>query len=121
MKTIMKKDLLLHQSAFLVILLLIPFTYIVNIYPIPPVIGGFYGYFIGLFYYDQKVNANQFLVSLPITRATIINARYVFTILTFLGLLVYWYLIDFIAHNVLPYLSFEPMPFQVYIVIFFWH
>lgn len=108
MKALLKREILLNQSFLWVVLLMLPFSYVINVGGVPVVVGVMVGFISGLFYYDEKSGMDKFVVSLPFTRKEVINAKYVFAILFMFFIFVYVLFVDKAAHYFLDYLHHEP-------------
>ncbi|MEC5423004.1 ABC-2 transporter permease [Virgibacillus sp. C22-A2] len=99
MKQLVKYDFLVHTwGAILSVFILIPIGYAVNLPPISTYIIVLVTSIITLFYYDTRANANHFLVSLPISKSSIVKSRYQSVIIFALCILIYQWIIG----HVLP-------------------
>lgn len=112
MKALLKKELLLNHGFIWTIVIMLPLSYIINVGGVPVMTGVMFGYVIGLFYYDNQSGINKFVVSLPITRKDVINAKYVYSIIFMFVVFLYFFLVDKIAHMYLNYLNYEPINFS---------
>ncbi|MUV38986.1 hypothetical protein JNUCC1_02858 [Lentibacillus sp. JNUCC-1] len=82
MRSLIKRDLFLNwQSHVFLILLGLPFVYLVGIPPVYTLLGiVFPALAINVFYYDDKANIDRFLHGLPLSPKQIIRSRYVYLI-----------------------------------------
>jgi hypothetical protein len=102
MTSLLKRDLLINKATISVILILVPIGYIVGL---PP-------FFISLslllmvalisiFYLDKRAQINRFILSLPVSRKTIIKSRYSFFSLIWVGTVFYQYIVGRLVNRVL--------------------
>lgn len=118
MVALLKRDFLISLTYVLTILILIPFVYAIHVSPLAIFTGTVIGLFAGLYYYDQQAGINKYLVSLPISRKTIINARYLFSVLLMIFTLTYIFLIDNFVHLFFPNYGAEPLPGELFFNFF---
>ncbi|MEI3613862.1 ABC-2 transporter permease [Pseudogracilibacillus sp. SO30301A] len=82
MLTLIKKDFLTNSwFAYVGIVLFIGLTYVVTLPPTFMFIITFFGFFGSIFLYDDKNNVNLFLKSLPVKMKSIVLARYLYSVL----------------------------------------
>lgn len=82
MLALVKKDFLTNSwFSYIGIFLFIGLTYVVNLPPTFVFIICFFGVFSSVFLYDDKNNVNLFLKSLPVKVKSIILARYLYSVL----------------------------------------
>ncbi|MBM7554308.1 ABC-2 transporter permease [Thalassobacillus pellis] len=109
MNSLLKKELLVNQQFLLLVIVFIPGAYVMNLSPVFIYAGLMLGLVVNLFYCDDKSKANQFMVSLPVDRKSLVTARFLFSFLAILIFLAYTVLIDQIAHLWLAYFSYSPI------------
>lgn len=82
MLALVKKDFLTNSwFSYIGIFLFIGLTYVVNLPPTFVFIICFFGVFSSVFLYDDKNNVNLFLKSLPVKVKSIVLARYLYSVL----------------------------------------
>lgn len=106
---LMKKDLYLNGIYYLVIVLLIPVFYVIELSEIYFFFAIILGFLFNLFYYDNRNNVNRFIGSLPVKLHHVVLSRYASLLLFVVGFLLYVWLVDSLAHHGLPYLASQPI------------
>lgn len=115
----MKRDFYASRWYILIIFLLIPLFYAINVQ-----YQYIYGYAIlfiifVIFNADYKNKINRFLVSLPIEQRKLVTGRYAYSLFVLLLLLIFHYIVDAIVHAGLPSLDVEPLTGQTILFIIF--
>lgn len=90
MFSLIKKNFLLHNvAAYITIALFLTFFYIATIPPYLLFLMIMLAFVVTTFYYDEKNNVNRFTVSLPVSKGTIVQSKYLFTLFISIVLIIY--------------------------------
>lgn len=106
---LLKRELYTSYTSIYFMLFFIPIVYVLDMSITFPAIFTLMYFAYGSFYVDHKFRMNRFVVSLPISKNAIVFARYTFVYTCLLIVLAYQWLVDFMAHLGLPYLSGAPI------------
>lgn len=105
MLQMMKRDYYINKSYFLIVLLIFPFIYVLDISPQFIYAGIIVGCIFNLFYYDGHNHVSRYIVSLPVNRCHIVRGRYFFLFIVSVTFLVYLWVIDMLAHYFFPMIN----------------
>lgn len=108
MQHMMKRDYVLNKMMFFIVSLFIPLIYIFQVSPLFIYSGIILGVIFNLFYYDSHNQVNRYMVSLPISKKQIVMARYAFLLTVMVFYLLYTWIIDALAHRLIPNLDILP-------------
>ncbi|MUK88969.1 hypothetical protein GMD78_11350 [Ornithinibacillus sp. L9] len=109
MAHLLRKELQLTKLYILFFILLIPFTYGMNVQITGITIWIMIGFMIMMFYSDSLNEVYRYIVSVPIKRDQIVCTRYIFLLILSGGFSLYLWLIDYVAHIGLPFLEKESL------------
>ncbi|AXI10113.1 hypothetical protein CV093_15700 [Oceanobacillus sp. 143] len=118
MLQMMKKEFQLNLMSIILVIILIPAAYVLNISSSFLYIAMAFGFIFNAFYYDGKNHVNRFIKSLPIKPKHVVLGRYLLLFCISIILLIYLSIIDSIAQQHLPYLSFQPLTWIILLGLF---
>lgn len=126
MLQMMKRDYIINKVYFLIVILLVPFIYALDMSPQFIYVGIVVGCIFNVFYYDGHNHVSRYIVSLPVSRNHIVLGRYTFLLIVAVTFLLYLWMIDMLVHYFFPMInnwiffatSFQPITPAVIIFTF---
>ncbi|MEN2768607.1 ABC-2 transporter permease [Ornithinibacillus xuwenensis] len=105
MQHLLMKEIKVSQLYLLILIVLIPLSYVMNVSSTGINIWVILGFLPLLFYLDSQNNVNRFVASMPIKHMHIVLARYLILMMITTGALLFLWSIDYVAHQGLPFLK----------------
>ncbi|WP_042146977.1 ABC-2 transporter permease [Paucisalibacillus sp. EB02] len=104
MKGLIIRDFINYKSVYVAIAILIPIGYVLTLPPFQISLGMLLPVLlIGVFYSDHQSRINQYLVSLPISRSSIVISRYISMLIVWIGTIIYQLIIGNLMAWFVPY------------------
>ena len=104
MKGLLIRDFINYKSVYVAIAILIPIGYVFTLPPFHISLGVLLPVlFIGVFYSDHRSRINRYMVSLPVSRKSIVFSRYISMLLVWIGTVLYQLIIGNLIARFVPY------------------
>jgi hypothetical protein len=104
MKGLLIRDFINYKSVYVAIALLIPIGYFLTLPPFHISLGMLLPIlFIGVFYSDHRAHINHYMVSLPVSRSSLVISRYLSMLIVWIGTIVYQLIVGNLMARFIPY------------------
>ena len=104
MKGILIRDFINYKSIYVAIAILIPVGHFLTIPPFQISLGMLLPVlFIGVFYSDHQAHITRYMVSLPVSRSSLVISRYLSMLIVWIGTIVYQLIMGNLMARFVPY------------------